>query len=43
MEPQIIVRVKYVDDESAARRVLELLRQGFRQGLRRKRQERKTG
>lgn len=44
IEPRVVVKVRYVQDEQAARRVLELLRQGFRQGLRRKAlEQKKTG
>lgn len=43
MEPRFVVRVKYEVDEKAAQRVLEILRQGFKQGLKRRLLEKKTG
>ena len=42
-EPEVIVRVTYVDDPERARAAQEILKEGFRRGLLRLMAERQAG
>lgn len=42
-EPEVIVRVTYVDDPERARAAQEILKEGFRRGLLRLMSERRAG